>query len=78
MAQYQSGDTEFDPFGLKAPPAKDARQMRKTTLGAVARENAIIRRRNAGVGEDGLLDPDREPEEKEGFRPGTTYKPFDF
>lgn len=68
----------FDPFGLRQGPATDARDMRKTTLGAVAKENAIVRRRNAGVGKDGLLDADREEEDedKPGFRPGTGYRPL--
>lgn len=68
----------FDPFGLHEPPPTDARDMRKTTLGAVAKQNAIVRRRNAGVGEDGLLDADREDDEedKPGFRPGTGYRPL--
>lgn len=70
--QDQQGDSGFDPFGLKEPPENKP----KTTLGALAKKNAIVRRRKAGVGEDGLLDADREDEERPGFRPGTTYRPF--
>ncbi len=75
MSEEEKG---FDPFGLNEPPPTDARDMRKTTLGAVAKQNAIVRRRNAGVGEDGLLDADREDDEedKPGFRPGTGYRPL--
>lgn len=79
MVQYQTGDSDFDPFGLKEPPApRQAGERPRTTLGQVAKRNAIVRRKNAGVGEDGLLDKDREDEEIEGFRPGTSYRPFDF
>jgi hypothetical protein len=49
---------------------------RRRSLGSVAKDNAIVRRKNAGVGEDGLLQPPRKDEEKEGFRPGEHYRPF--
>lgn len=63
-------DAEFDPddpFGLKNPGVG-----RRTSLGKLARENAVVRRR----GEYGDLDEDRVDEEKPGFRPGTFYRPF--
>lgn len=49
---------------------------RRRSLGAVAKQNAIVRRKNAGVGEDGLLQAPREDEELEGRRPGDYYRPF--
>ncbi|MGQ0678892.1 MAG: hypothetical protein ACT4OM_04415 [Actinomycetota bacterium] len=49
---------------------------RRKSLGAVAKENAVVRRKAAGVAEDGLLGAAREDVEKEGFRPGTYYRPF--
>lgn len=74
---------ENDPFGLNKPrPAG-----RRTSLGALARENAIVRRKSELL-EDGReavdpyvvgfgkLDDEREDEEKPGYRPGTYYRPF--
>ena len=74
---------ENDPFGLNKPrPAG-----RRISLGALARENAIVRRKSELL-EDGReavdpyvvgfgkLDDEREDEEKPGYRPGTYYRPF--
>lgn len=55
---------------------EEAEAPRRRSLGSVAKANAIVRRKDAGVGEDGLLRPAREDEEMEGRRPGEYYRPF--
>ncbi len=74
---------ENDPFGLKKP-GKPGRRM---SLGQMARENAVVRRKS-GTTTDGReavdpfvvgfgeLDDDRVDEERTGFRPGTFYRPW--
>jgi len=57
-----------DPFGLNKPPSGG----RRTSLGGLAKQNAVVRRK----GEYGELDEDRVDEERLGFRPGTYYRPF--
>lgn len=59
---------EDDPFGLKKPQTGG----RRTSLGNLARQNAVVRRK----GEYGELEEDREDEDRPGFRPGTYYRPF--
>lgn len=59
---------ENDPFGLNKPPKPG----RRTSLGNLAKQNAVVRR----DGEYGELDEDRQDEERQGFRPGTFYRPF--
>ena len=73
---------ENDPFGLNKPrkPGK------RTSLGQLAKQNAVVRRK--GQTKDGResvdpfvvgfgdLDQDREDEENSSLRPGTFYRPF--
>lgn len=71
MTEEEIVDDEYDPndpFGLKKPQSGG----RRTSLGALAKENAVVRRK----GEYGELDEDRVDEERVGFRPGTYYRPF--
>lgn len=81
--QLEDEYDENDPFGLNKPrPAG-----RRISLGALARENAVVRRRSE-VLEDGReavdpyvvgygkLEKEREDEERPGYRPGTYYRPF--
>ncbi len=75
---------ENDPFGLKKPNKPGGRRM---TLGQMARENAVVRRKSGKTadGRDavdpfvvghGELDDDRVDEDRAGFRPGTFYRPW--
>jgi hypothetical protein len=75
-------DDPNDPFGLNRPQSG----RRRTSLGKLAQQNAVVRRK--GSTEDGResidpfvvgfgkLDDERTDEERDGFRPGTYYRPF--
>lgn len=74
---------ENDPFGLNKPQAGG----RRGSLGSLARQNAVVRRKGATmkdgreavdpfVGGYGNLEEEREDQERPGFRPGTFYRPF--
>lgn len=74
---------ENDPFGLQKPN-KPGRRM---TLGQMARENAVVRRKSGTTADGreavdpfvvgyGKLDDDRVDEERTGFRPGSFYRPW--
>ena len=74
---------ENDPFGLNKPQSGG----RRTSLGSLARQNAIVRRKSQ-ITKDGReavdpfvvgygdLEEDRVDDERPGFRPGTYYRPF--
>jgi hypothetical protein len=74
-----------DPFGINKP--QKPRAGRKMTLGQMARENAVVRRKSGTTADGreavdpfvvgfGKLDDDRVDEERTGFRPGSFYRPF--
>jgi hypothetical protein len=75
---------ENDPFGLNKPQTRPGRRM---SLGQMARENAVVRRKSSTTADGreavdpfvsgyGKLDDDRVDEERTGLRPGTFYRPW--
>jgi hypothetical protein len=72
----QQDEQPIDPAGHSKPTQTEAATPKRKSLGDVAKENAVIRRRGAGVGEDGLLGEDRKDVQNPAFRPGKFYSPF--